>query len=130
MLGGGGGVMIERDWTLKNHFEDGLLPEEILQALMPHENGQSSQAVEIERERERGKERERERVYQPQVALMQANSCVAEKEGLADTAMAYGLSLHHSIADRMDLSTHVCTQTHIFAPLLALWLCISLILTH
>lgn len=26
--------------------------------------------------------------------------------------MAYGLSLHHSIADRMDLSMHICTNPH------------------
>lgn len=50
--------MMEGDWTLKSHFLDGSVPEEILQALMLHENGQSSQAVEIER----GRERERENI--------------------------------------------------------------------
>lgn len=45
---------------------------------------------------------------------MQANSCT-ESDGLAHRALAYGLSLHHSTADSLDPSTHVCTHTRTFA---------------
>lgn len=45
--------MIEGDWTLKCHFLDGSLPEEIL--------------------RERGRETKRGKIHQPAVALMQAS---------------------------------------------------------
>lgn len=60
-------MMIE-EWTLRSHFLNGSLPKDILQALIPHQNSPSSQAVE--------KECEMEKIYQPPVALTEANSCI------------------------------------------------------
>lgn len=53
------------------------------------------------------RKRREEKIHQPPVSVW-----LKQSDGLAHRAVAYGLSLHHSIADRMDLSVHSHAQTH------------------